>query len=91
MINTQAIFHSYNLILGVLTQPKFSSLTDTGETVYENPDHQRLGNNYEDPEEMDIYRTMSNVPLIERGHRTLMDTNVTVYTKKINIIVFNHI
>ena len=81
-MNTRAIFQSYHLIPGVLPQPKVSSLTDTGETVYEDPDRQRSDNNYEDPEKMDIYRTMSNVPLIERGHRTLLDTNVTVYTKK---------
>ena len=46
--------------------------------MYENPDHQRLENDYEDPDKVDIYRTMSNVPLIERGHRTLLDTNVTL-------------
>ena len=77
-MNTRMIFHFYNFILGVSTQPKVSSLTDKKETVYENPDHQRVDNNYVDPEKMYIYRTMSNVPLTERGHGTLLDTNVTL-------------
>ncbi len=64
----------------MLTQPRYPSLTETGETVYEDPDHHRLEDIYEDPERIDIYRTMSSVSGIQRGQGTLLEANVTQQT-----------
>ena len=47
---------------------RLSTLTNTVEKVYEDPDDPSLDNNYEDPERMDIYRTMSNVPLVKQQY-----------------------
>ncbi len=59
---------------------QYPSVTETGETVYEDPDHHKLEDIYEDPERIDIYRTMSSVSGIQRGQGTLLEANVTQQT-----------
>ncbi len=71
---TESVLLMKFIFQGEPAQPKHPAPADTGETVYADPNRQRLEDSYDYPERTDTERPMSNVPLVERRHEI---TNVT--------------